>query len=193
MEQQNKGKDNDLHYRSDRTCEHGHDGLRYHSDGSCVHCRKLTPELMSYRSMKDRVFNTNSANYAYYGGAGVGICEGWLGPDGFKNFLSDLGRRPPGTSLERLDTTLTGPLAYSPSNCCWANINRQNSNRRNVRLVELDGRRIPASRAARAVGLHQQSLYRQTYRIMKITNLTMTEAMQQVILDHRNRKRINKA
>lgn len=63
--------------------------------------------------MKQRCLSKTHFAYSRYGGAGISVCETWLD---FRNFLKDMGLRPKGTSLERINNT----LGYSPDNCKWA-------------------------------------------------------------------------
>lgn len=64
-------------------------------------------------------------SYARYGGRGITVCERWRGPDGFANFLADLGRKPAGLQLERSDNDGN----YEPGNCIWATRSEQAKNR----------------------------------------------------------------
>lgn len=86
-----------------------------------------TPEFQSWRSMKKRCYLPNCSEYFRYGGRGIEVCERWLGKDGYKNFLADMGERPsPTHSLDRINNDGN----YEPSNCRWATKREQVANRR---------------------------------------------------------------
>lgn len=74
--------------------------------------------------MKDRCYNKNSDAYAAYGGRGIRVCRGWM--ESFKKFLRDMGERPDGTTLDRIDVN----GHYTPANCRWATLEVQNANQR---------------------------------------------------------------
>ncbi len=59
------------------------------------------------------------------------ICPRWCGDDGFANFYADMGDRPPGMSIERIDND----GIYEPSNCKWATATEQNRNKSNTRKL----------------------------------------------------------
>jgi hypothetical protein len=73
--------------------------------------------------MKARCLNPKHARYPKYGGQGVTVCERWLE---FPAFLSDMGERPKGYTLDRKD-----PYGnYEPINCRWATPKEQRRNQR---------------------------------------------------------------
>lgn len=84
-------------------------------------------EYRTWKLMKRRCFNKNTKEYKYYGGKGIGVCDRWV--NSFSNFLEDMGKRPKGCSLDRIDCSSD----YSPENCRWATNRQQQRNRSNNR------------------------------------------------------------
>ena len=76
----------------------------------------------SWQAMKTRCNNPNHNRYEFYGGKGISYCSRW---DVFSNFVEDLGERPEGFSLDRID----GEGDYTPDNCRWASYSLQNANK----------------------------------------------------------------
>ncbi|GEM_PF-3094655 len=88
------------------------------------HLYKVYPRTYnSWRGMKDRCNNPNHSMYSYYGGKGIAVCAGW---HLFKNFLSDMGVRPVGHVIDRIDSS----LGYFPTNCRWVTNSQSGANRR---------------------------------------------------------------
>jgi hypothetical protein len=85
---------------------------------------KATRSYSTWSSMVQRCTNTNHTHYRLYGGRGIVICDRWR--SSFADFLSDMGERPDGTSLDRWPNKDGN---YEPGNCRWATPKEQAGNR----------------------------------------------------------------
>ena len=104
--------------------EHGH--TRYGG------VRRLSPTYNSWSSMKRRCLCEGNHNYMDYGGRGITIQDDW---HEFDNFLRDMGVRPEGTTLDRIDSE----GGYTKENCRWATPQQQLLNRRNTPFLTIRG------------------------------------------------------
>lgn len=114
---------------------------------------KMTPTYRSWMLMNRRCHNEHSKEYYMYGGAGVTICERW---SSFENFYADMGERPAGTTLDRID----GTRGYSPDNCRWATPAQQSLNRKSTHWIEHNGRRLCVKQWAEELGVSDNTIYR---------------------------------
>ncbi len=79
--------------------------------------------------MKKRCTDENAKDFPCYGGRGIRVCDRWM--ESFQNFLADMGDKPVGATLDRINNDGD----YSPENCRWASVERQSQNRRSTRLT----------------------------------------------------------
>lgn len=101
-----------------------HSGEKHHS-WKGGHARKGDehPLYRMWRGMLSRCENTNVSCYPRYGGRGISVCARW---HDFRNFLADMGERPEGRSIDRIDNDGN----YERGNCRWATDAEQRANRR---------------------------------------------------------------
>jgi hypothetical protein len=86
----------------------------------------ISREYNSWANMKTRCYNPKNKDYHIYGGRGIKICERWL--NSFDNFFIDMGERPEGKTLDRIDSDGN----YEPSNCKWSTPYEQRMNQRGM-------------------------------------------------------------
>lgn len=110
------------------------------------HGMEATPIYNLWASMKARCSNPNSRFYKDYGGRGITVCERW---EIFENFYADMGDRPEGLSLDRIDNN----KGYSPDNCRWATKLQQRRNTRTNTWLEFNGERRVLTEWAEIVNL----------------------------------------
>jgi hypothetical protein len=119
------------------------------------------PTYSSWSAMRARCLRPDHKSWPRYGGRGIEICAEWL--VSFENFVRDMGERPAGLTLDRLDKD--GP--YAPGNCRWATraeqsrnryINREGNAKGGYRAAEVRwAGHVPAWKAA---GLKKTTFYK---------------------------------
>jgi hypothetical protein len=93
----------------------------------CLRKERATAAVVTHgQSMVNRCTNPTNKNFKEYGGRGITVCDRWRGRDGYSNFVEDMGERPDGMSIERVENS----SGYEKSNCRWATPLEQAQNRR---------------------------------------------------------------
>lgn len=94
-----------------------------------------TPEYGTWQAMLSRCINQNDGSFPDYGGRGIQVCKRWI--ESFQNFLDDVGLRPTGKTLDRINNDGN----YEPNNCHWATKKQQARNTRTNRWIEFNGQK----------------------------------------------------
>ena len=135
--------------------------------GNFKHGMYGSPTYKSWSEMKCRCDHPehSSGNYE-----NVSYCERW---SKFEYFLEDMGIRPEGTTLDRID-----PFGnYEPSNCRWADILTQENNRTNNVFYVINGERLTLTQIARKFGISRSNLANKIY----ISKWNMDKALEYLL------------
>lgn len=116
------------------------------------HGQYRRPEYVVWERMRSRCYNPNDKRYSRYGGRGIQVCTEW---DDFSTFLRDMGERPTGMTLERVDND----LGYCKQNCRWASRQEQNHNTSRSIRVEHNGMTKTLKQWAESLGLVYPALW----------------------------------
>lgn len=118
------------------------------------HARKNahTETYKVWAGMKKRCCTPSMSAYKYYGGRGISVCDRWME---YKNFLADMGEKPNGMSLDRIDHDGN----YEPANCRWASKETQMRNRSNSRVITAFGETLTLPEWVEKTGLSYYTIY----------------------------------
>lgn len=130
----------------------------------------------TWANMRTRCSNPNTSVYKHYGGRGISVCPQW---STFAGFLVDMGERPEGTSLDRIDVNGN----YEPNNCRWATNRQQGTNRRDNRIIEFNGRSQTLSEWAEETGIPYSLLQARLNRLKWSVERSLTTPV-----THQNRR-----
>lgn len=139
---------------------------------------KRSSTYVIWTDMIQRCDNKACEGYKDYGARGITVCESW---HKFENFLSDMGVRPNGLTLDRIDNNGN----YEKSNCRWVSYTRQANNRRNTSFIEYGGVRMSAADWSRKLGIPRVTI---KGRIRK--GFSVPEALSTVRLPARHPKAV---
>lgn len=129
----------------------------YYKAHPSIKTRRLKGTYQSWRAIKARCLNHNNTGYKYYGGRGITICERWA--ESFQNFLDDMGIRPDGLSIGRINNDGN----YEPGNCRWETNKEQANN--TSRTIRIDGESLQYR--LERLGVSEEKMSMVKYRILK--------------------------
>lgn len=113
-----------------------------------------TVEYRSWAHAIGRCEDKNDKAYKNYGGRGIKVCERWR--NSFENFFLDMGKRPSGYSIERIDVNGN----YEPLNCKWATTLEQSRNKRNTKKYDYKGEQLTLMEIVALTGLPKTTAFR---------------------------------
>lgn len=128
-----------------------------------------SPTARSWVEMRRRCYAAHRKEYPNYGGRGIVVCDRWR--DSLENFIEDMGPRPEGYTLERIDND--GP--YSPDNCRWASRAEQELNKRSNVRHSIFGEMLTLSEAARKYGIGIATLHNRFHALGWDVERTVSE------------------
>ena len=137
--------------------------------GNVKHGMCDTPTYNSWRAMKERCTNPNNSHYKHYGGRGITIFPKWLE---FTGFWEDMGTRPEGYSLERIDNDKD----YHPDNCKWADEYEQAANH-GIRVDNSTGYKYVFKRTNKVNKPYYLAMRRKKKTYIKGMYFTLEEAL----------------
>ena len=96
------------------------------------HSKSHIPEYAIWQDMRSRCYNKNNEKYRIYGARGITVCDRWN--NSFEFFLNDMGSKPDGMSIDRIDNNGN----YEPNNCKWSTAKEQANNTRTNHYITID-------------------------------------------------------
>lgn len=128
--------------------------------GHSTHRLTNHPLMKTWRMMHERCRNSKINGYELYGGRGITVCKRW---NSLEAFISDMGTRPDGTTLDRIDVNGN----YEPGNCRWSTLSEQAKNKRDSVIIDHDGISETLAGWARIFGYTSGALYNWMHKYKK--------------------------
>jgi lambda repressor-like predicted transcriptional regulator len=141
-------------------------------------CRSA--EYGVWKTMKRRCLPLGIALTKYHGDRGIRVCDRW---QHFENFLADMGPRPAGHSIDRINNDGN----YEPSNCRWVTKKSQTGNRKNTIFVEFEGQQTTLAELAARFGISYNTFAGRFYRGWPVAEIVAQGAAKMKKKDYRKR------
>lgn len=129
-----------------------------------THGQSHTPTYRTWAGVIKRCSNPRDKSWSNYGGRGIKVCERW---NKFENFLADMGERPAGHSIDRIDAD----GHYESSNCKWSTAKEQSRNRRDRKRYIYNGESLLLAEWSERTGISISSLW------SRLKYMTLAEAL----------------
>jgi hypothetical protein len=114
--------------------------------------RRLSPTYRSWANMISRCTHPKNKNWNRYGGRGIKVCDKWR--LSFKAFLQDMGEKPQGLTIDRIDNSGN----YEPGNCRWATVQEQMQNTCQTKLLQFGGESMGLAAWGRKLGIKKETI-----------------------------------
>lgn len=139
------------HLRSGATKSCGCLSVDWSRENATKHGHHGEPTYWRWNGMRDRCNNPKNKHWKDYGGRGIKCCERW---DSFENFLADMGERPKGMQLDRIDNN----KGYSKENCRWVTCSQNGRNKRDSIYLTFNGETKHIKEWAERTGIPYDSI-----------------------------------
>lgn len=131
--------------------------------------KAIPPLYTVWQSMKNRCRQQSNPQWKDYGGRGISVCERW--ENSFQNFTADMGPRPPGYVLDRIDND----KGYFPENCRWVDRVTSQRNTRVVRKVVVEGVEHLVADIADQCGLKRDTIIERAAKGLSLAEIMAPE------------------
>lgn len=117
-----------------------------------------SPTYKVWQCIKQRCLNPNNQAFADYGGRGITVDPRWSAD--FREFVADMGERPPGMEIDRIDND----QGYCKQNCRWVTATQNQNNRSNNHRVSYEGQMLTVAEVSRKCGVKPNTIYERLKR-----------------------------
>lgn len=138
-----------------------------------THGMRFTKEYFTWSSMLQRCYSEGNPAFKNYGARGIRVWSKW---HKFENFYADMGAKPEGVDLDRIDNN----KGYSPKNCRWATRKENIRNTRSVVRITINGETKAASEWAEIIGGERHLVLRRYRTGWRGENLLLPPSQQKL-------------